>query len=111
MAKKISEFYEEIRQSDDLQKELQELLTKKDKQAFGVWAKSHDCSVTSDEAKAFLEEKAKEMQDSGELTPDEMEQVSGGTLPTPTVAMMSVLFAGVGFMSYDFFCRSSSSSC
>lgn len=108
MKKTIKEFYEEIQNSEEMQKELNGFIENKDKKSVVDWAKKHGCETTSEEIKAFLEEKKKEATEDGELTPEDLEQASGGTMVATAVIGVTASQVAMIWFLFDDMCSSSS---
>lgn len=104
MGKSIQEFYEEVQSSEKLQNELKVLLEQKDKKALIEWAGDNGCEASAKEAKEFFEELQKSMPEDGELSPDDLEQASGGT-----AFWLTMCAVAEGLVIYAFACDSSSS--
>ena len=83
MSKTVEELYEEVKSDEKLQKNLCEAL-QKDKEAVISFMRDNGCEASIDEAKEFLNEVGRKAIDNGELTPEQLEKVSGGTLATAT---------------------------
>lgn len=95
MAKTLEQLYDEIRGSEKLSKELADILGSKDKEKLADWIKAQDCDASIEEARQFLQEKAEELKDSGELTPEQLEAAAGGIWEVTTVIIMTVMiYAG-----------------
>ena len=77
--KTLEQFYEEIKASEDLKKELASVLSKQDKDALLGFNKEHGCDASLEEVRAFLKEKIAEGEISSELTDEELDQVTGGS--------------------------------
>lgn len=82
MSKSVLELLEEVRSSEELQKEVSDVLQKKDNQAMLDFLRHHDCDASLKEAKDTLKEEAERIRDSGELTAEELEAAAGGTVDT-----------------------------
>lgn len=77
--KTLEQLYEEIRASEDLKKELSDVLVKQDKTALLAFYRANGCEASEDEVKAFLKEKLAEGNIPSELTEEELEQITGGS--------------------------------
>ncbi len=71
--KTLEQLYEELNRSEECRAELAGLLAKKDRAALADWLKKQGCEASVDEAKQYLTGKK-----TGELSPEELEQASGG---------------------------------
>lgn len=109
MKKTIEEFYKEIQESEELQLQLKGFIENKDKEGLIAWTKEQGCETTGDEVKAFLTEKQNELVESGELTPDDLEQVSGGTGATVVGTVLAFSVVSIAAEAI-FVCVTSSSS-
>lgn len=76
----LDELLNKIKNSDELKSELQNALQSGDKQNVLEFMKKQGCNATLKEASEFLKQKAKEAQQAGEITPEELETASGGSL-------------------------------
>lgn len=80
MAKSIEQFYEEIIGSNELKAEFAQLVNNKDLNGLKEFALKHDCNCSAQEAKDFFQSELKKEQDKlDELSPEELEQASGGS--------------------------------
>ena len=97
MSKTVEELYEEVRKDEKLQKDLSEAL-QKDKEAVISFMRDNGCEASIDEAKDSLTKLKQKAIDNGELTSDQLEQVSGGTLFAATVCgtFIAGLFGSIG---------------
>lgn len=115
MAKSVIELLNEVKKSEELQKEVVEVLQKKDNQAMVDFLRKYDCDASLKEAKAALIEEGNRINEDGELTPEELEAAAGGTLEGIWVILVPILVSlGVsgitgGFMGASS-CQSSSQS-
>lgn len=80
MSKSIKQFYEEILESNELKTEFAKLVQNKDLNGLKEFASKHDCDCSAQEAKDFFQaELKKEQEKLDELSPEELEQASGGS--------------------------------
>lgn len=93
MSKTLDELFEEIKKDESLQKKLADLYQQNDKSKYEAFLADNGCDASLNEAKAFLENKSKEMQEEGELTPDQLEAVSGGVI-SGVIFIVCTLLAG-----------------
>ena len=76
--KGIQELYDEVMASNELKNEY---LKAHKEGKIGAFLIAHDCSASVDDLKAFLKDKKAEVK-TGELSDDELDDVSGGTCRT-----------------------------
>ena len=91
MSKTLDELYDEIKNNKNLQEDLNSALKSNSKDSLQAFIKNNDCDATLEEAKKFLADKTQEMIDNGELTPEQLEAVNGGTIVGLTI------FSGISF--------------
>lgn len=98
MNKSLVQLYEELQESEDMAKEAIGLIESQDKEKMADWLKAQGCDATLNEARAFFIEKSNELEESGELTPEQLEMAAGGTVGETVVA--TVCIATIGFAAF-----------
>ena len=91
MSKTVEELYEEVKANENLQKDLSEAL-QKDKESVVSFMRDNGCEASLEEAKEVLTDLKQKAIDSGELNPEQLEQVQGGTI-VMFLGMMGALAA------------------
>lgn len=95
MSKTLNELYEEILKDENLQKQLGEAVKSNNKESISSFLCNNGCDASISEAKAFLEKKGKEIKEDGELTPEQLEAVNGGTVTLGISTAIGTAFIGL----------------
>lgn len=84
MSKTVEQLLEEVNTNEKLQNDLKTAL-ETGKESVATFMKDNGCDASVEEAKTYIEKLSNKMIDEGEITPEQLEQVSGGTILPPGI--------------------------